>query len=57
MAKQAMKNTLQQLLLAIQEDGKAGSPTHTSTHAVDTFDKHKLQGAKFSLPLVGTILI
>lgn len=37
MAKQAMKNALQQFMLAIQEDGKAGSPTHTSAHAVDTY--------------------
>jgi hypothetical protein len=40
-AKQAMTNALQQFLLAMQEDGKAGSTTHTSTqastHAVDTY--------------------
>jgi hypothetical protein len=36
-AKQAMTNALQQFLLAMQEDGKASSTTHTSTHAVDTY--------------------
>lgn len=37
MAKQAMTNALQQFLLSIQEDAKAGSATPTSTHAVDTY--------------------
>lgn len=37
MAKQAMTNALQHFLLAIQEDGKAGNPTHSGAHAVDTY--------------------
>lgn len=54
LAKQAMTSALQHFLLAIQEDGKASSPTHTSVHAVDTYSTStSFQGQNSAFKLSG----